>query len=109
MEVSNNGREYTRDAARLQLVTVRVVDVQPWSGPQRGATVVSVRGRGGLPGGLRCRFGEPPPVQGWSGGATRLRCATPPSAVTGWVGVQLSSFHGALSSGGSFYYTASCR
>ena len=26
---------------------------------------------------------------------------------SGWVGVQLSSFHGALSSGGSFYYHAS--
>ena len=26
--------------------------------------------------------------------------------VSGWVGVQLSSFHGALSSGGSFYYHA---
>ena len=26
--------------------------------------------------------------------------------MSGWVGVQLSSFHGALSSGGSFYYHA---
>ena len=41
VEVSNNAREYTSDAARLQLVTVRVVDVQPWSGPQLGGTVVS--------------------------------------------------------------------
>ena len=48
-------------------------------------------------------------VVGWSGGASRLRCLTPPSGgdVSGWVGVQLSSFHGALSSGGSFYYHAS--
>ena len=45
---------------------------------------------------------------GWSGGASRLRCVTPASSggVSGWVGVQLSSFHGALSSGGSFYYHA---
>ena len=42
------------------------------------------------------------------GGAARRRgcvgrAARRPSAV-GWVGVQLSSFHGGLSSGGSFYY-----
>ena len=36
---------------------------------------------------------------------------TPPSSgdVSGWVGVQLSSFSGALSSGGSFYYHADLR
>jgi hypothetical protein len=50
VEVSNNGREYTADGVRLQLVSVRVLEVQPWSGPVRGATVVSVRGRGLLPG-----------------------------------------------------------
>ena len=36
VEVSNNAREYTADAVRLQLVSVRVVDVHPWSGPQAG-------------------------------------------------------------------------
>ena len=71
-----------------------------------GATVVSVRAHGSWPGGLRCRFGEASASAGWSGGASRLRCLTPASSggVSGWVGVQLSSFHGALSSGGSFYY-----
>ena len=106
VEVSNNGREYTSDGVRLQLVSVRVLEVQPWSGPAGGATVVSVRGRGLMLGELWCRFGESEAVAGWGGGASRLRCAAPPSAVTGWVGVQLSSFHGALSSGGSFYYHA---
>ena len=55
------------------------------------------------------RFGEGSASAGWSGGASRLRCLTPASSggVSGWVGVQLSSFHGALSSGGSFYYHAS--
>ena len=67
-------------------------------------TVVSVRAHGAWPGGLRCRFGEASASAGWSGGASRLRCLTPSSIVRGWVGVQLSSFHGALSSGGSFYY-----
>ena len=54
VEVSGNAREYTSDAARLQLVSVRVVDAQPWGGPQRGATVVSVRARGALVGGVLC-------------------------------------------------------
>ena len=105
LEVSNNAREYTSSGVRLRLVSLRVLDVQPWSGPVGGATVVSVRAYGTWPGGLRCRFGESSASAGWSGGASRLRCLTPSSGgVSGWVGVQLSSFHGALSSGGSFYY-----
>ena len=108
VEVSNNAREYTSSGVRLRLVSLRVLDVQPWSGPVGGATVVSVVAHGSWPGGLRCRFGEARASAGWSGGASRLRCLTPPSSggVSGWVGVQLSSFHGALSSGGSFYYHA---
>ena len=107
VEVSNNAREYTSSGVRVRLVSLRVVDVQPWSGPIGGSTVVSVRAYGAWPGGLRCRFGESSPSAGWSGGASRLRCLTPPSVgVSGWVGVQLSSFSGALSSGGSFYYHA---
>ena len=39
LEASNNAREYSADAARLQLASVRVLEVQPWSGPRRGATV----------------------------------------------------------------------
>ena len=106
VEVSNNAREYTSSGVRVRLVSVRVLDVQPWSGPLGGATVVSVRARGSWPGGLRCRFGEAAASAGWSDGASRLRCVTPSSSggVSGWVGVQLSSFSGALSSGGSFYY-----
>ena len=106
VEVSNNAREYTSSGVRLRLVSLRVLDVQPWSGPVGGATVVSVLAHGSWPGGLRCRFGEGSASAGWSGGASRLRCLTPASSggVSGWVGVQLSSFHGALSSGGSFYY-----
>mgnify|MGYP005675758265 CR=1 FL=1 len=105
IEVSNNAREYTSSGVRLRLVSLRVLDVQPWSGPVGGATVVSVRAYGTWPGGLRCRFGEMSASSGWSGGASRLRCLTPASIgdASGWVGVQLSSFHGALSSGGSFY------
>ena len=106
VEVSNNAREYTSSGIRLRLVSLRVLDVHPWSGPVGGATVVSVVAHGSWPGDLRCRFGESASSAGWSGGASRLRCLTPPSSngVSGWVGVQLSSFHGALSSGGSFYY-----
>merc|ERR1712070_371903 len=108
VEVSNNAREYTSDGVQLRLASVRVLDVQPWSGPLDGAPVVSVRAHGAWPGGLRCRVGDGASSAGWSGGASRLRCLTPPSSsgVSGWVGVQLSSFHGAVSSGGSFYYHA---
>merc|ERR1711995_238633 len=111
VEVSNNAREYTSSGVRVRLVSVRVVDVHPWSGPVGGATVVSVRAHGAGPGGVRCRFGEAAASAGWSGGASRLRCVTPASGggASGWVGVQLSSFGGALSSGGSFYYHAALR
>ena len=94
----------------MRLVSVRVLDVQPWSGPVgrrdggERARARLVAWRRALP--LR-RGGAS--SAGWSGGASRLRCVTPPSSgggVSGWVGVQLSSFHGALSSGGSFYYHA---
>jgi len=104
VEVSNNGREYTSDGVGVELVSVRVLDMQPWSGPVGGATTVSVRGRGLLLGGVWCRFGESASVAGWSDGTTRLRCVTPSSGVSGWVGVQLSSFYGALSTTTSFYY-----
>ena len=107
VEVSNNAREYTSDGVRIKLVSVRVLDVQPWSGPLSGATVVSVRAFGAWPGGLRCRFGDGASSAGWNaGGSSRLRCVTPPSSagMAGWVSMQLSSFSGALSSGGSFYY-----
>ena len=107
VEVSTNGREFTSDGVRVELVSVRVLDVQPWSGPVVGATVVSVRGRGLLPGDLHCRFGESAAVGAWSGGASRLRCASAASAVTGWVGVQLGGPEGLASSGGSFYYHGS--
>ena len=70
--------------------------------------MVSVRARGALLGGaLRCAFGEAPATDGaWRAGARLLRCASRASASSGWVGVRLSSAHGALSSGGSFYYHA---
>merc|ERR1719152_861158 len=91
VEVSNNAREYTSSGVRVRLASVRALDVQPWSGPVGGATVVSVRAHGAWPGGVRCRFGEAAPSAGWSGGASRLRCLAPPSGggASGWVGVQL--------------------
>merc|ERR1719174_3227403 len=114
LEASNNAREYSADAARLQLASVRVLDVQPWSGPRRGATVVGVRAVGAPAGGVRCAFGEAAAGgawAGWRGGgasaASGVRCASPASAVTGWVGVQLGGPAGLASSGGSFYYHGS--
>ena len=44
-------------AARLRLVSARVLGVEPWSGPRRGATLVRVRARGSLPSRAACRFG----------------------------------------------------
>ena len=122
LEASNNAREYSADAARLQLASVRVLDVQPWSGPRRGATVVGVRAVGAPAGGVRCAFGEAAAGgawAGWRGGAASssvgaagaaasgVRCVSPASAVTGWVGVQLGGPAGLASSGGSFYYHGS--
>ena len=74
--MSNNAREYTSSGVRVRLVSVRVLDVQPWSGPVVGGTVVSVLAHGSWPGGFRCRFGEGSASAGWSGGASRLRCVT---------------------------------
>ena len=72
---------------------------------------------------LRCAFGEAAAGgawAGWRGGgasaasagaagaaASGVRCVSPTSAVTGWVGVQLGSPAGLASSGGSFYYHGS--
>ena len=70
VEVSNNAREYTSSGIRLRLVSLRVLDVHPWSGPVGGATVVSVVAHGAWPGGLRCRFGESSASSGWSSGAS---------------------------------------
>ena len=44
VEVSTNGREYTSDGVQFEVVSVRVDDVQPWSGPALGGTVVTVSG-----------------------------------------------------------------
>merc|ERR1712153_12557 len=96
--------------ARLQLASVRVLDVQPWSGPRRGATVVGVRAVGAPAGGVRCAFGEAAAGgawAGWRGGgassssgaagaaASGVRCVSPASAVTGWRGGGASSSSGA--------------
>ena len=123
LEASNNAREYSADAARLQLASVRVLDVQPWSGPRRGATVVGVRAVGAPAGGVRCAFGEAAAGgawAGWRGGgassasagaagaaASGVRCVSPASAVTGWLGVQLGGPAGLASSGGDSPATAS--
>ena len=95
LEASNNAREYS--AARLQLASVRVLDVQPWSGPRRGATVVGVRAVGAPAGGVRCASGEAASGgawAGWRGGgasaasagaaASGVRCVSTVSAVTGF-------------------------
>ena len=101
LEVSDNAREYSADAARLQLASVCVLDMQPWSGPRRGATVGGVRAVGAPASGVRCAFGDEAAAggaaAGWRGvgasaasagaAASGVRCVSPASAVTGWVGV----------------------
>merc|ERR1712089_40088 len=119
VEVSNNAREYTSASARLRLVWARVLGVEPWSGPRRGATLVRVRARGSLPSRAACRFGGDAVAAALAssasasggrspsrvGGASRVVCASAPSASTGWVGVRVvGSYGGAVSSGGGFYY-----
>ena len=82
-----------------------------------------MRAVGAPAGGVRCAFGEAAAGgawAGWRGGgasaasagaagaaASGVRCVSPASAVTGWVGVQLGGPAGLASSGGSFYYHGS--
>ena len=121
LEVSDNAREYSADAARLQLASVCVLDMQPWSGPRRGATVGGVRAVGAPACGVRCAFGDEAAAggaaAGWRDGgasaasagaaASGVRCVSPASAVTGWVGVKLGGPAGLALSGGSFCYHGS--
>ncbi|MEC8038978.1 MAG: hypothetical protein VX152_11900 [Pseudomonadota bacterium] len=96
-----------------------MLGVEPWSGPRRGATLVRVRARGSLPSRAACRFGGDAVAAALAssasasggrspsrvGGASRVVCASAPSASTGWVGVRVvGSYGGAVSSGGGFYY-----
>ena len=84
--------------------------------------MVGVRAVGAPAGGVRCAFGEAAAGgawAGWRGGAASssvgaagaaasgVRCVSPASAVTGWVGVQLGGPAGLAWSGGSFYYHGS--
>ena len=70
VEVSNNAREYTSSGVRVRLVSVRVVDVHPWSGPVGGATVVRVRST--ARGRARCAAASARRSSAaWSGGASR--------------------------------------
>ena len=59
VEVSTNGREYTSSGVHIELVSVVVRVVTPWSGPLLGGTVVTVAGSGvsHVADALRCRFG----------------------------------------------------
>ena len=62
LEVSNNAREYTSSGVRVRLVSVRVLDVQPWSGPRRRdggerARARRVAGRRALPAARAARVG----------------------------------------------------
>ena len=97
----------------------RVLGVEPWSEPRQGATLVRVRARGSLPSRAACRFGGDAVAAALAssasasggrspsrvGGASRVVCASAPSASTGWVGVRVvGSYGGAVSSGGGFYY-----
>ena len=58
VEMTNNLREYTLNSVRVRFMSVRVLYLQPWSGPLGGATVVSLKAHGLWPGMLRCRFGD---------------------------------------------------
>ena len=79
VEVSNNGREYTSTACVCGWCRACAggAAVERSAG---GATVVSVRGRGLMPGGCGAASASRRRVAGWGGGASRLRCAAPPSA-----------------------------
>jgi hypothetical protein len=64
LEVTNNAREFvsgheaSSQAAVIEFVALRIVDVHPFSGPVAGDTSVTLVGHGLHLYGLGCRFGQ---------------------------------------------------
>ena len=112
-QVSNNAREFSSgvesssDAIVLEFVSVRLVDLLPFSGPIDGGTSVTLVGHGFHLGGLGCRFGESALVPASRASAYRIRCTSPTYHATGWVTVELQSFYGIAESASAFFYLAS--
>ena len=106
VEVTTNGRDFSASGAQLELVSVLVSDVAPWSGPQLGGTVVTLVGGGLGDVDLSCRFGDEAAVEASVPGAEAVRCVSPSAALTGWSSVELVSHGETLRSGGSFFYHA---
>ena len=103
VEVSGNGRDFSSSGVRYEFVSVLVSEVVPWTGPELGGTVVTLSGVGFVDVGLRCRFGSMELVGATVSSTSEVRCVSPVSVQTGWLGVELVSDGESLSSGGSFF------
>ena len=103
VEVSTNGREYTSSGVSFEIVDVVVSDVQPWSGPTLGGTVVTIVGsRLAHTDELLCSFGSVS-VGASAHGVDDVRCVSPRFGATGWASLTLTSHGTTLRSGSSFY------
>eukprot|EP00966_Prymnesium_polylepis_P236552 5470679-Prymnesium_polylepis.1 len=106
--VTNNGREFvspnSSNAVAIQFVTVRVTDINPYTGPASGSTVITVTGTDFLVGDLGCKFGDLTPVAATRMSAFLLACYTPSSPSTGWLDLHITSYGTPLESGTPFYY-----
>ena len=58
VEVSTNGRDFSASGVLYERVSVLVSDVSPWSGPELGGTLVTLRGEGFVSDGIECRGGK---------------------------------------------------
>ena len=91
LEVSGNGLDFTSSGVQYEFVTVLVSEVLPWTGPELGGTVVTLAGTGMVDAGLRCRFGSLELVSASVSSGSEVRCVSPMSVQTGWLGVELVS------------------
>ena len=103
LEVSGNGLDFTSSGVQYEFVSVLVSEVLPWTGPELGGTVVTLAGTGMVDAGLRCRFGSLELVSASVSSGSEVRCVSPMSVQTGWLGVELVSDGESLRSGGSFF------
>ena len=108
VEVSTNGREYTSSGVHFEVVSVLVSDVQPWSGPALGGTVVTISGAQlSHVDALVCSFGlGSSSVSASADGSVGVRCVSPSSRRSGWSSVVLWSHGTSVRSGSSFYVHA---
>ena len=83
---------------------MRIVDINPFSGPLLGNTTVTLVGYGFQLGSLKCRFGQSLVVPASRKSPHRIKCITPLYPTTGWVSLEVLSYSGVAESASAFFY-----